>query len=331
VFIIVFNMHHIHLSGDDHFHLPQKIHDEPIPRVGGMAIFAGLLIGVLLSNNNLLNIQTSIIASSIPAFLVGIYEDTSKKVSPKIRLVFIALGAVLEIYFNDALIHNIGIPILNTLLSIQPIAIAFTLFAIIGVTNAYNISDGLNGLASLLSIGALSAISITSFLLGDSLLIFLSSLIASSILGFVIFNFPSGRIFLGDGGAYLIGILVALLSILLISRNQNVSPWLAVVINLYPIIETLFSMYRRAGDRSTKMTNADYSHLHSLIYKNVNNFRLLPFKKFTNPISSIIIVIPSIVAIYLAVLFYKSSSILFLVTVIYFLGYLFCYKKLSCL
>jgi UDP-N-acetylmuramyl pentapeptide phosphotransferase/UDP-N-acetylglucosamine-1-phosphate transferase len=327
-FIIVFNEHHIHISGDDHFHLPQKIHHEPIPRVGGVAIFIGMVIGVLLQKATLLNIQTLIIICSSPAFLVGTYEDISKKVSPKTRLILIGLGAALEIYFNNALIRSVGIPMLNTIFDIQPIAIVFTLFALIGVTNAYNISDGLNGLASLLALSTLISLTIISFHLGDSLLTYLSLLIASSVLGFVIFNFPFGRIFLGDGGAYLIGMLVGLLSILLVCRNQNVSPWVAIVLNLYPIIETLFSMYRRAGDRSTSMTSADHAHMHSLVYINITNFRLPLIKSFSNPISAMVIIVPSLIADSFAVCFYKSSLVLFLIIVIYLLVYVFWYKKL---
>jgi len=327
--IIVLNKHHIHISGDDHFHLPQKIHNVSTPRVGGVAIFLGLIIGVLLQKATLLNIQTLIIICSLPTFLVGTYEDISKKVSPKTRLILIGVSATLEVYFNDALIRSIGIPILNTIFEIQTIAIVFTVFALTGVTNAYNISDGLNGLASLLALSALIVVSIISFNHGDNLLTYLSLLIASSVLGFVIYNFPFGRIFLGDGGAYLIGMLVALLSILLVSRSQNVSPWLAIVINLYPIIETLFSMYRRTQDQSANMISPDLAHMHSLIYIKITNLRLPLVQKFSNPISAMIIVAPSLIANSLAIFFYKSSLILFLIVVIYLLIYLFCYKKLS--
>ena len=85
-------------------------------------------------------------------------------------------------------------------------------------------------------------------------------------------NYPRGRIFLGDGGAYLVGLVLAVLSVLLVHRNSGVSPWFPLVLLAYPIWETLFSMYRRKA-RGHSTGRADALHLHSLVYRRVVRWR----------------------------------------------------------
>jgi len=87
-----------------------------------------------------------------------------------------------------------------------------------------------------------------------------------ALLGFLVWNYPGGRIFLGDGGAYLLGFWLAELSVLLIARNPEVSPWLPFVLLAYPIFETFFSIYRRKILRGESPGQPDALHLHQLIY-----------------------------------------------------------------
>ncbi len=81
------------------------------------------------------------------------------------------------------------------------------------------------------------------------------------------YNYPRGLVFLGDGGAYLIGFWVASLSVLLVYRHQEISPSFALLINIYPIIETLFSIYRRRIHQGKCPGQADRLHFHTLIYR----------------------------------------------------------------
>jgi UDP-N-acetylmuramyl pentapeptide phosphotransferase/UDP-N-acetylglucosamine-1-phosphate transferase len=98
---------------------------------------------------------------------------------------------------------------------------------------------------------------------------------AGAILGFFIWNYPRGLIFLGDGGAYLIGFWIAALSILLTYRHQEISPWFALLINGYPILETLFTIYRRKIHQGKSPGQPDGIHFHTLIYRRIlmNNYR----------------------------------------------------------
>jgi UDP-N-acetylmuramyl pentapeptide phosphotransferase/UDP-N-acetylglucosamine-1-phosphate transferase len=97
---------------------------------------------------------------------------------------------------------------------------------------------------------------------------------ASAILGFFIWNYPRGLIFLGDGGAYLIGFWIGVLSILIVARNAQVSPWFALLVNAYPIFETLFSIWRRKVHQGKNPGMPDGAHFHTLIYRRIMRWAL---------------------------------------------------------
>jgi UDP-GlcNAc:undecaprenyl-phosphate GlcNAc-1-phosphate transferase len=99
-----------------------------------------------------------------------------------------------------------------------------------------------------------------------------AAVLAGSVAGFLVVNFPGGRIFLGDGGAYLVGLLLAVLSVMLVQRNSEVSPWFPLVLLAFPIWETLFSMYRRRM-RGQSPGQADALHLHTLVYRRVARWK----------------------------------------------------------
>ncbi|MDY0273586.1 MAG: glycosyl transferase, partial [Advenella sp.] len=90
---------------------------------------------------------------------------------------------------------------------------------------------------------------------------------ASSIVGFFVWNFPFGRVFLGDGGAYFIGFMLAELAVLLVIRNPSVSPFYALAVLFYPVFETLFSIWRRRFKRGVPVDQPDALHLHQLIFR----------------------------------------------------------------
>jgi UDP-N-acetylmuramyl pentapeptide phosphotransferase/UDP-N-acetylglucosamine-1-phosphate transferase len=119
------------------------------------------------------------------------------------------------------------------------------------------------GIITLLALGFVSTN------LGDGLLANLSFTMASAIMGFFIWNYPKGLIFLGDGGAYLIGFWIATLSVLIVARHHEVSPWFALMINAYPILETLFTVYRRKIHQGKNPGQPDGIHFHSIIFRRV--------------------------------------------------------------
>jgi len=130
-----------------------------------------------------------------------------------------------------------------------------------------NIIDGFNGLASMCSALIFAAIAYVAMQVGDSFVTSMALACLGAILGFFVFNYPAGLIFLGDGGAYLLGFMMAELALLLVHRNEAVSPMFALLVCIYPIFETGFSMYRRKVVRKMPSMAPDGIHLHSLIYR----------------------------------------------------------------
>jgi UDP-N-acetylmuramyl pentapeptide phosphotransferase/UDP-N-acetylglucosamine-1-phosphate transferase len=111
------------------------------------------------------------------------------------------------------------------------------------------------------------AIAYVAFQVGDTFLLSSSLIIIGAILGFFVFNFPSGLIFLGDGGAYFLGFMLAELCVLLLHRNPRVSPIFTLLLCAYPIFETIFSIYRKKFLRGMSPGMPDGVHLHMLVYK----------------------------------------------------------------
>lgn len=277
--IIRYQHLHAHVTGDSKLSEPQKFHSRVVPRIGGIAIFLGLLAAALI--RWLQDVSTDInlfiiIICCVPATLIGLTEDITKLISVRTRLLATTCSALLAGYFLNAWINRIDLIGIDTLLAIPAVSILFTCIAIAGLANAYNIIDGFNGLASMVAIIALIAITYVAFRIGDTAVAIGSLTMAGALAGFFVWNYPRGLIFLGDGGAYLIGFWIATVSILLVSRNPQVSPWFAVLVNCYPIFETLFSIWRKKIHQGKSPGQADAVHFHSLIYRRIIRWAHIP-------------------------------------------------------
>ena len=286
-----------------------KSHEIPTPRAGGVGIVLGYLMGAYLFGFNIYFVFLAFLI-----FVIGFYEDIKHNVGPKLRLFLIALVACLVLYaFSDSIIMNIGfnLPLF--------IAIPFTVFAITGLTNSINIIDGVNGLSSSVSIIALLFLAGFAHMYNDALVLNLCLVMGAGILGFFVWNFPKGRIFLGDGGAYFSGFVMAFISIFLINRNSDISPWFPVIIFAYPIVDTLFSMYRRKFVSKKSSLTADSLHLHTLIFKRLSrkNHKVLMY------------IIPGVLLFDVAAAhFYTNTPILVLLFIAFISAYIYFYSAI---
>ncbi len=270
LFIMRTSMRHAHASNDHDLSGPQKFHARPVPRIGGAGVMAALVVGLLIAQFRSPTVAPSLwllVACSLPAFLAGITEDFTKSVSPRRRLIATAISAGLAIGLLDALLVKTDIPGVDHLVAWLPLAIALTVLVVTGVANAINIIDGFNGLASMCVFMMLLALAYVAYQVGDTFVFNAALITAGAVLGFFVWNFPAGLIFLGDGGAYLLGFLLAELSVLLIHRNPSVSPFFALLLCAYPIFETLFTIYRRKWVRGVATAEPDGIHLHTLIHR----------------------------------------------------------------
>jgi UDP-N-acetylmuramyl pentapeptide phosphotransferase/UDP-N-acetylglucosamine-1-phosphate transferase len=261
---------HAHLSGDIDMSGPQKFHARPVPRVGGIGILLGLLGGLGLlwlkyGGDTSLGLLVAVCAA--PVFAAGLAEDLTKTVSPRRRLFAAAVSAALAVWLLDAVIRRTDLPGLDWIVSFAVPAALVTVFTVVGVSNAVNIIDGFNGLAAMCVAMMLAAIAYVAFQAQDPVIGMCALAGLGGVLGFFVWNFPAGLIFLGDGGAYLLGFYVAELSILLLQRNPEVSPLFPLLMCIYPVVETVFSIYRRKVIRGRPVGMPDGVHLHSLVYR----------------------------------------------------------------
>ena len=326
-----FEFMHRAFTFDHQVYAVQKIHEHPVPRIGGVAIMVGLIISMITCFffNSEAEVGESYMAllllASLPIFLGGLVEDLTKKVRVRTRLLLAFISAGMGAYLLHALLLSLGVDWVDkSLINVPWVLLIFTLFAVGGVTHSFNLIDGLNGLLGGFALIVLSAFSLVAYQAADYTLVMVSLLVMMSILGFLVWNWPSGQIFAGDGGAYLLGYLSATLMVLLVARNPEVSPWFPLVLLGYPVFETLYSIYRRRLIMKTAHDLPDSLHLHQLIFKLMST--MLGQRKnisiSANSLSSIPIWIVTIMMAVIAVYYSSNTKMLMWV----FLGGVVAYK-----
>lgn len=277
LFIVHSQKWHGFVSNDHDLGGVQKVHALAVPRIGGLAVVSGILFGMLayafLFPRQIPAARVSAIlllaAAGAPAFIAGIAEDLSKRISVRVRLIATFASALVASAVLGATVNELDIWGLDNLLKVTPVAVLVTALVVAGGANAVNIIDGFNGLAG--SVITIMALAIAAIALEhhDMFVATLGFLAAGSAIGFLLVNFPRGKLFLGDGGAYFLGFWVAEGAVLLLVRNSSVNAWQVLSICAYPVIEVLFSIYRRRVIQQVSPGAPDRLHLHTLVYRRV--------------------------------------------------------------
>lgn len=327
---------HDHITADHDTQGVQKFHTSPVPRIGGLGLvvgIAGALLSRYLFNQSIGQFGLVLLACALPAFAMGFLEDVTKQIGVKSRLLATAASAALAGYLLDAWIDGVQVLGLDNLMQHYPwLAIAFTCFAVAGVANAFNIIDGYNGLSGMVGLIILGGISYVAFQLGDHAIMIAAFSMMGAILGFLAWNYPRGLIFLGDGGAYLVGFWVAELSVLLTVRHEEVSKWFPVLLCFYPIFETLFTIYRRLIISRSHPGMPDASHLHQLIYKRVVRWAVgssAPVDKMIrNALTAPYLWVLTSFTVFPAVLFWRDAWLLQVCVALFAIFYLVLYRQL---
>ena len=248
---------------------PQSIHKESISRLGGTAIFLTLFIVSFILNRDVeIYEQTRLILMcSIPMYVAGLVDDFKITSSAYLRIAIMTISVFCVWNILGLRIQSVDIWFIDYFLEIPLIQFLFICIAIVGVANAFNIVDGFNGLVQshVLAIG-LSLIAGLSINNEQETTLFFLAVIFST-LGVFVLNFPFGKIFLGDSGAYLLGFLVSLAVIFHYQQN-NLSPWYVLAMLSYPVFEVIFSIIRKLKIKRSPMKPDDL-HLHMLIHKRV--------------------------------------------------------------
>lgn len=257
---------HGHLTLDDRVGV-QKIHADPTPRVGGIALYIAAMIGGLALPQGAQTLWWPILLALLPAFLTGMAEDMTKHIGVKWRLLATVVSGLIFCLLTGYQLVEVGISWADWMLSNWTFALIFTAFALGGVSNAINIIDGVNGLASGCSLIIFAGFGVLSYRYADAELLGCILVGAAVLAGFFVLNFPYGKIFLGDAGAVSMGFLLAVVAVMLPLRNPEISPLIGLTALIYPVVETFVSIWRRIRRVDTHPGQADRLHLHSLIYR----------------------------------------------------------------
>jgi len=307
----------------------QKFHKDPTPRIGGVPIFIGFFVGLWFLPIEQ-EIKLLLLVASLPVFIAGIAEDCTGKIGPTLRMIAALLSITIAFFYIDIGIRSLNFAWSDYLLSnFNFLSLLFTLLVVGGTVNSINIIDGYNGLMPGYSILVLLSIAYISNLLGDTLVMYLSLLLISTLSGVFVFNFPFGKIFVGDGGAYFIGFMMATIGLMLGIRNEGVSHWFILLLFIYPLFETLFSIYRKKYLRNSSPSQPDGLHLHMLIYKRLIKYRYCKNNPaLGNSMTSLFLWSLSLTSIIPAVIWFNNQMILITLAFVFMGLYVFIYRRL---
>ena len=319
----------------------QSAHSGFVPRVGGLAIYIAILVLIPLLSFGFIPLSvvfdldaeqlTLLILSAVPVFSVGLAEDLGYEMSPRARLVASAVSSLVTILLFKVWLDSLGIPGVDTLLLFAPVGILFTIFATVGVVNAFNLIDGLNGLSSYVSISIAASLSIIAFQVNSLQFAIFLALLISAILGFLTLNFPFGKIFLGDGGAYVLGHLLVWSAILLVNQAAEVSPFAILLIFFWPVADTGLAIWRR-WKLGNPTDRPDRLHFHQLTMRFLEiRFFGRERRRFANPVSTLLLVPLISAPQILGVIFWNNFAATlwstFLVGLLFVATYLIAIKK----
>lgn len=299
---------------------PQRFHTDNTSRAGGLGIFVACVCACVIFfgfDKPILGL----LFGSLIIFLSGLAEDFSSALSPKLRLLLQCFGAFLACYTMHTYISDLSIGFQFPYV----VGILFSIFALVGVTNATNIIDGFNGLASGVCLLIFVAIAVVAYEVQDWDIFQIAILTTAAILGFFVLNFPYGKIFLGDGGAYFLGFLAGFLLVSLTQNTSNgVSAWFGLSLMIYPVWEVLFSIFRRKRQNAYAM-QPDSLHLHTLIFAHLSRRN----KTFANAKTSLFIIMCVAPFMLISVLCYQHTSLLIALSLIFIIIYTLLYRSFS--
>ncbi|OYD50287.1 MraY family glycosyltransferase [Acidovorax kalamii] len=260
--------------------MPQRFHLGAVPRIGGGALLVGMCVSWGLGvwqtlgwgDPGSLRLGPWVgawLVTVLPAALGGIAEDMTQRLSVRYRLALTGASGALAVLLLDLTLPRLGWPWLDSWLVIAPwLGWCVVVLAVAGLPHAFNIIDGYNGLAGMVALIVCLALAHVALQVGDRALAALLVSTAAATGGFLVWNYPRGMLFAGDGGAYVWGVVIAMASISLVQRNADVSPWFPMLLLIYPVWETIFSIYRKAV-RGVSPGVADALHFHQLIYRRI--------------------------------------------------------------
>ena len=308
----------------------QSAHSRPTSRLGGIAIACAVFLGGFLwfTSGQISHDYFLFLLTCSPVFLAGVIEDFGLRVSGALRLFAAAISGALFVAVFGQWLLRLDVGPLDVLMSYTWIAIPFTIFACSGIAHSINLIDGVNGLSSIVTLGICAALIAVATRVGLSSHVEALTLLMAAISGFLVVNFPFGRLFLGDGGAYLLGHVLVWTAVSIVWNSEQVSAFSILLIFLWPLSDTLIAIFRRFANGG-KIMRADRLHFHQLVMRVIEISVIGRGRRsFSNPLASVVITPMALAPMVLGVALWDQkeaatwaagfSFILFLLT--YFAG-----------
>ena len=308
----------------------QKAHIDDTPRIGGLLIIISIFLmsvkdlGIYMHNLN------AIIICSLPFLIFTIKEDLSHNVHKKIRFAGLVLSAGILLFFLDINIYSIQIGFLQFLINNNILCFIFFTLALVGLANGCNMIDGVNGLSALYLL--VSFLVMREVIQDTSTILLLDSsasidFIIITLAIFILFNYPFGKIFLGDHGNYFLAFVLGILIIHFYSINNTLNAWGAILLLFYPVIETIFTIIRRIFISKSNILEADVEHLHSklFLYLQKCNYSIYKANNIVLPILVIFWLIPGLIFYH----FYNNDFVIILSLIIMIILYIISYIFIS--
>jgi UDP-N-acetylmuramyl pentapeptide phosphotransferase/UDP-N-acetylglucosamine-1-phosphate transferase len=323
--------------------VPQRFHVGHVPRLGGLAMLFGCTIGwAWMVASDWFDVPNQIrmdewvglslwVVTLLPV-AGGVFEDLTQRLPARWRLLLTVAAAAMAVYALQLSVTRLGLPWIDEVWRQYAwLGLALAVLGIAGLPHAFNLIDGYNGLAGIVAIICCFALAYVALQVGDRQLASIVLALAGATAGFLVWNYPRGLIFAGDGGAYLWGTVIAIASVMLVFRHPLVSPWFPMLLLIYPVQETIFSICRKAA-RGQSPGVADALHFHQLVYRRIvrgvfhddEARRMLMRNNRTSPYLwsfSVLTVTP-------AVLFWSNTPMLITFIVIFVVTYLWAYSSI---
>lgn len=289
----------------------RSVHKKPTPLLGGIAIFLSFLFGfILFGNQNPLMI--SILIASFLILLLGIFDDI-KPIKARYKFVIHILVALIVVFYGGLKLTHVDIFGLS--LNFKWMSPYITILIIVGIINAVNLIDGLDGLCAGISSIYFLTIGVIALILNkfNGLDIILSFIMLGATLGFLVFNYPPAKIFMGDTGSTFLGLMISVIMLLGFKTVTLTSLLIPLVLLILPITDTLFAIIRRALNKKP-IGQADKEHIHHQLLKHLSTRK-------TILVIYVIDLIFSVVSIFYAI-GKKKEMIIFYILLMFILLYL---------
>lgn len=304
----------------------QRLHQDEVPRVGGVIIFLFLSLIVFIKyESDLFNL---LLISFMPLAFISAKEDFFHNTTPQARLLSMITSCFIFLIFIPSQFPVIDIPYLKELINLKFFGLAFYIFSMLVIINGNNLIDGVNGNMGITNLVQLLVLSILGLKVGDYEFSNLCILFLAPMVIFLFFNFPFGKIFMGDLGAYFYGFTLSGLVIYFFGKHNNFLSWNAVLILFYPAMELSFSFVRKKFFQKQSPLLPDVKHLHSLICRHLRKS-----EKTINNSYSLIFLFPFILISITSLSFYDQLGGLLMIIIsgvfLYISMYLYVLKRLK--